>query len=92
MVHTGWKNPGHFKFTPKAGISAQEQAVSGVLATSNSDNASGDSRTEERANKGEAEKAAKDKPFALSKVHGGLSKVCELLVDFLYVIHGNYTQ
>lgn len=75
MVHTGWKNPGHFKFTPKAGISAEEAAVSGVLAVSDSENNSGSPSTE-KTDKPSNEKAQKGgKHMDLSKVHGGLSKV-----------------
>ena len=85
MVHTGWKNPGHFKFTPKAGVSAEEAAVTGQLSSSLSQ---GKSSTEQdgggKDGEGtdgscsDAKAAPARKPFALSKVHGALSKVTEL--------------
>lgn len=77
MVHTGWKNPGHFKFTPKAGISSEEAAVSGVLAVSdNSENASASPGTEKaNGDKAGKEKAKVKEGFRLNQVHDGLSKV-----------------
>lgn len=74
MVHTGWKNPGHFKFTPKAGISSEEAAVSGVLAVSDSENASASPSTE-KTDKPGTEKAKVKQGFQLNQVHDGLSKV-----------------
>lgn len=76
MVFSGWKNPGHFKFTPKAGISADEAAVSGALEVSDSDNNSGSPETVKGEKDGKAEKEVKPrKKVELSKVHGVLSKV-----------------
>ena len=80
MVHTGWKNPGHFKFTPKAGVSAEEAAVSGALSMSISQSRSDDATKTDGSSSGggEAKPAANRKPFALSKVHASLSKVTEV--------------
>eukprot|EP00892_Ulva_mutabilis_P006100 jgi/Ulvmu1/3862/UM018_0081.1 len=80
MVHTGWKNPGHFKFTPKAGISAEEAAVSGALSVSEANSKSGDGKEDGSSGGGSGKdgKPAPDKkPFALSQVHAGLSRVTE---------------
>jgi hypothetical protein len=86
MVHTGWKNPGHFKFTPKAGVSADEAAVSGVLAVSDNDNASGSADHEKGEDKA-TEKAAKAKAgYDLSKVHKALSKVCTAITITITII------
>lgn len=82
MVHTGWKNPGHFKFTPKAGVTAEEAAVTGALSTSIANSKDGDDGKDGSIGGGSSGGAAADgKPargsFNLSKVHAALSKVTE---------------
>ena len=64
MVHTGWKNPGHFKFTPKAGINTNEQAVSGTIKP-----------IEAAQEPSKAQVAVPQKGMALTDIHGALSKV-----------------
>jgi hypothetical protein len=83
MVHTGWKNPGHFKFTPKAGISADEAAVSGVLAVSDSDNNSGSPFTDKNGDASDKDSKVKRPFFDLRNVHDGLSKVLYLITPFV---------
>jgi hypothetical protein len=65
MVHTGWKNPGHFKFTPKAGISHAEQAVSGTIKPAIPAH---DPKTAQVA-------TTEKQGLALKDIHAGLSKV-----------------
>jgi hypothetical protein len=66
MVHTGFKNPGHFKFTPKAGISQAEQAVSGTIKPATLQKSS----TTQDA-------APQKQGLALKDIHGALSKVLQ---------------
>ena len=68
MVHTGWKNPGHFKFTPKAGINTNEQAVSGTIRA-----------PEAAQDTNKSDVAVPQKGIALTDIHGALSKVLLIL-------------
>lgn len=69
MVVTGFKNPGHFKFTPKAGLAAEGDGAHVV----------GDTRVLEEAASPDTSGsvAAEKKKFALKDVHDGLSKITE---------------
>lgn len=87
MVHTGWKNPGHFKFTPKAGIATQEQAVSGTVKYADTLKTTDKEKQPDRSTQVVPEntnakkdgvqsgKGGKKQGVALTDIHGALSKV-----------------
>jgi hypothetical protein len=82
MVFTGYKKAGHFKFTPKAGVSAEEAAVSTVLNLGTCGPQSSNVMSEGTSRNGTSAQGSdasliRRKKMEFSDVHDALSKVSE---------------